>query len=177
MSTVTKPQFTPEDLLAMPDGDRYELVDGQLVERTMGALSTYIAGELFLLLGAFCKGHCLGWVFPGECSYQCFPDAPKKVRKPDVSFIRRGRLPGERIPEGHVPIPPDLAAEVISPNDLAYETDKKVEEYLGAGVRLVWVVNPKRTQSLLIGPTARSDGYVSTMNLMAKMWCRVSIAG
>ncbi|MFN3651771.1 MAG: Uma2 family endonuclease [Armatimonadota bacterium] len=85
----------------------------------------------------------LGWVLDAEGSYQCFPDDPRKVRKPDVSFIRRGRLPGERIPSGHVTVPPDLAVEVVSPNDTVYELDAKVEEYLSAGVPLVWVVNPE----------------------------------
>jgi Uma2 family endonuclease len=78
-----------------------------------------------------------------DCSYQCFPDRPRLVRKPDVSFICLGRLPEEREPEGHVRIPPDLAIEVLSPNDLDYETDEKVAEYLAAGVRLVWVINPE----------------------------------
>ena len=73
----------------------------------------------------------------------CFPDAPAKVRKPDASFIRRGRLPGEALPDGFCPIPPDVAAEVVSPNDLAYEVDEKVGEWLRAGVRLVWVINPR----------------------------------
>jgi Uma2 family endonuclease len=50
--------------------------------------------------------------------------------------------PSEQLPEGHTRIAPDLAAEVMSPNDLAYEVDRKVKEYLAAGVRLVWVINP-----------------------------------
>jgi Uma2 family endonuclease len=82
-------------------------------------------------------------VLDSEGSYQCFADDPRKVRKPDVSFIRRGRLPDDRIPAGHVPVPPDLAVEVVSPNDTVYEADAKVEEYRAAGVPLVWVVNPE----------------------------------
>ena len=49
----------------------------------------------------------------------------------------------ERLPAGHIPITPDLAVEVVSPNDRVYEVDTKVEEYLRAGVPLVWVVNPE----------------------------------
>jgi Uma2 family endonuclease len=45
--------------------------------------------------------------------------------------------------EGHIPIPPDLAVEVVSPNDLFYDVQQKVGEYLQAGVRLVWIVNPR----------------------------------
>ena len=65
------------------------------------------------------------------------------MRKPDVSFIRLGRLPGEEIPEGWISIAPDLAVEVISPNEFYYEVDQKLLEYLAAGVREVWIVNPQ----------------------------------
>jgi Uma2 family endonuclease len=64
------------------------------------------------------------------------------VRKPDVSFLCSGRLPGNRPARGYDAIPPDLAVEILSPRDLASDIDMKVEEYLRAGVRLVWVVNP-----------------------------------
>src|SRR5947208_12087963 len=109
---------TPEDLLTMPDGEHYELVNGELVEKRMGTKSSWIAGEVQRRLGNFIETSRAGWVLPAEASYQCFPDDPKRVRRPDVSFIRRGRLPGEELPEGHTPIPPDLAVEVVSPNDL-----------------------------------------------------------
>src|SRR5262249_1904635 len=70
-------------------------------------------------------------------------DDPKRVRKPDGSFVRKGRLPGDRPPRGHVQIPPDLAFEVVSPNDLAEDVNAKVLEFLRAGVRLLWVLYPK----------------------------------
>ena len=66
------------------------------------------------------------------------------VRKPDVSFIRKGRLPGDAIPKGWVKIAPDLAVEVISPNDTAEDLEEKLEDYQKAGVPLVWVIYPER---------------------------------
>jgi Uma2 family endonuclease len=139
---ATKTSYTPEELLAMPDEKNYELVDGQLVERTMSTLSSWVGGELYFLMRQFCQANPLGWVFPADNGYQCFPDAPRKVRKPDVSFVRRERLPENASSTGYMTIAPDLAVEVLSPNDLAWEIDYKVVEYLGAGVRLVWVVHP-----------------------------------
>ena len=65
------------------------------------------------------------------------------MRKPDVSFVRKERLPEGLTSEGYLYIPPDLAVEVVSPNDLAYQVDHKVDEYLNAGVPLVWVINPE----------------------------------
>ena len=59
MSTAiaTKTGYTPEDLLAMPDGKSYELVDGQLVERKMGIESSWVADSAGLALDRFCEEH------------------------------------------------------------------------------------------------------------------------
>ena len=158
MSTAVKDQrYTPEDLLTMPDGDFYELVNGKLVERHMGWKSSWIGGRLYHFLSSFCDANPMGWLAPADASYQCFPDDPTKVRKPDVSFIRLERMPPEEELEGHCRIAPDMATEVISPKDLAYEIDQKVEEYLRAGVRLVWVINPE-TRTVRI---YRADGSMS----------------
>jgi Uma2 family endonuclease len=143
MSTVaTKQRYTPEDLLTMPDAVSYELVDGELVERNMGWKSSWVGGRVFKLLSNHCDAHGLGWAAPADASYQCFPDAPNKVRKPAASFIRLERMPPDKEPEGHCRIAPDLAVEVTSPNDFYDEVEVKVREYLSAGVRLVWVVHP-----------------------------------
>ena len=91
---------------------------------------------------------------PPDAGYRCFPHRPRLVRKPDVSYIRPGRLPNERIPRGDIPLAPDLAIEVVSPNDLYNEVDVKVSEYLDVGVALVWVVNPEARTAIVY----RSDG-------------------
>src|SRR5258706_2289602 len=137
-------QFTPDDLLNLPDEVNYELVDGNLVERNMGGTSSWVAMQIGHLLLTFIQRSKSGFVFGADAGYVCFPDAPGMVRKPDVSFIKSGRLPGDRTPEGHIPIAPDLAVEVLSPRDLAYDIERKVEECLKAGVREVWIVNPER---------------------------------
>ena len=147
MSTVETTRYTPEDLLSMPDGDRYELVNGNLVERNMSFWSSYVAGRLFGMLSTHCEANKLGWVVPEGTSYRCFPDERAKVRRADVSFLRLQRLSSEQaLEEGHIPIAPDLVVEVVSPKDLYYEVEEKVNEWLGAGVRLLWVVNPRTRQ-------------------------------
>src|SRR5262249_18541301 len=90
----------------------------------------------------------------------CFPDAPTKVRKPDVSFIKRGRLPGERLPKGHAPIAPNLAVEVLSPRDFSTRTNKKIQEYLQAGVSLVWIIDPE----MRIVRVHRKDGFITELH-------------
>jgi Uma2 family endonuclease len=126
----------------MPDGDRYELVDGELVETGMGGRSSWVGLEVAARLREFARKRPGSWAFSEGAGYQCFPDDEDKVRRPDASFVDAGRLPGNRLPEGHVPIFPDLAVEVISPNDIYYRVEQKVREYLDAGVRMVWLVNP-----------------------------------
>ena len=147
-------RITPEELLEMPDSVRYELVNGKLVEREMGARSSWIGGQVLRLIGNFADERKIGWAFNSDASYQCFAD-PSKVRRPDTSFIRTGRLPGEQFPEGHCPIAPDLAVEVVSPNDNGNDIEEKLAEYLEAGVSLVWVFYP-RTRSVHV---YRSNGH------------------
>jgi Uma2 family endonuclease len=137
-------EYTPEDLLTMPGSENFELVNGRLVERHMGILAGWVAGELIRVLGNHCHQRRQGWVLPGgDVGYQGFPGSPRSVRKPDVSFVRHGRFEDDQLPEGYARLAPDLIAEVISPNDKYEEVDEKIEEYLRAGVRLVWVISPQ----------------------------------
>jgi Uma2 family endonuclease len=142
MSTVEAIRSTPEDLLTTPDAKLYELVDGQLVERAMGSESDWIGVEIITRLHNFVRARNLGLVLGPTSSYQCFRHDRKQVRKPDGSFIAAGRLPGNRVPKGHIRIVPDLALEVVSLDDSYLVVDAKIHEYLASGVRLVWVVNP-----------------------------------
>jgi Uma2 family endonuclease len=144
MSTAVAPKvyYTPEDLLALPNGEGYELVDGQLVERNMGYESGWVGSRLLVRLGGFSEAHQLGDALSSEVGYQCFPQQPGLVRKPDVSFVRSGRLPGGIHPKGWAKFPPDLAVEIVSPNDSAEEVEKKLNDYRKAGVSLIWVIYP-----------------------------------
>jgi len=179
MNILAKPEYTPEDLLALPDRDKvYELVDGQLVEKPMGFRSSRIAGRLCQTLANYCDVKRLGWVLPQETSYQCFPSAPNRVRKPDGSFIRRERLPLDQEPEGHCRLAPDLAIEVSSPNDEFDDLEERVSEYLTVGVRLVWVVSPVGQRVFVhraAGPGAilRADDELSGEDVLPGFRCPV----
>jgi Uma2 family endonuclease len=66
---------------------------------------------------------------------------PLQIRRPDLSFIASARRPA--VPDdGHIPVRPDLAIEVISPTDVVYNLDEKLLDYASAGIPLVWVFNP-----------------------------------
>ncbi len=159
----TPRKFTADELLTMPDGDQYELVDGELRETAMSLESSHIAIVVAYRLCSFLEAHPLGRVFGEAATYRCFPDDADQVRKPDVSFIRHGRITPDQFEHGHCTIAPDLAVEVMSPNDLYQELMRKLEDYFSAGIPLIWVVEPsarmvtvyedagRRTQLLRMG--------------------------
>src|SRR6266404_2618804 len=86
-------EVTPEDLLSLSDSKDYELVNGQLVERAMGELSSWVGMEIGVLLSNYVKANRLGWIYGSDCGYQCFSFAPRQVRKPDCSFVSRAKNP------------------------------------------------------------------------------------
>jgi Uma2 family endonuclease len=135
----------------------FELVDGHLVERHMKLLSSWVGGQLHFELTGFLREHPLGWAWPADQGYVCFTDSPGNVLKPNVSFVLKHRLPEGPTSEDYIYIAPDLAGEVVLPNDLAYEVQSKVIEYLAAGVPLVWAIDPEaRTVQVF-----RRDGSIS----------------
>jgi Uma2 family endonuclease len=142
----------PDDLLHLQDGDSYELVDGHLQEKRVGARSEEIAGSTLAALHRHVRSQKLGHVFGSNTSYRCFPDRPRLLRKPDASVVLRGRFSNEETPAGDIAIPPDIAVEVVSPNDTYEEVERKVVEYLAANVRLIWVLSPESKTVLIRRP-------------------------
>lgn len=151
--------ITPEQLAMMPYDKNYELVDGQLVERKMGNKSAWIALELAHYLREYVLENRWGWVFGAEAGYRLNPDRPLSVRKPDVSCVRFGKLPKEEPADTYDNVVPDLAVEVVSPNDTVLELEEKLQDYFQAGVGLVWVINPE----LKILTVRRPDGSGCTV--------------
>jgi Uma2 family endonuclease len=150
----------PEDLLRMPDGDHYELIDGRPQEKPIGAKSDEIGGLLLTHFNNFIRLKKLGRAYQSQTGFQCFPGKPKQVRMPDTSFVSAGRLPDDRSPEGYIQVAPDIAVEVISPNETYEEVEAKVGEYRSAGVKLIWVISPK-SKTVLI---RRLDGTCAEVN-------------
>ena len=141
MSTAVR--YTADDLLRMPerDGVRYELVNGELKTMTpTGGAHGVIVAELTTALHQHARAHRLGRVF-GESTGFVLRRDPDTVRAPDVSFVAAERLPAA-VPAGYLHLAPDLAVEVVSPGDTVSELGRKVEEYMRAGVREVWIVEP-----------------------------------
>ena len=142
--TLATPQsrYTPDDVLRLEDEGLYELVDGKLVKKEMSSLATRTAAIIATRLVNFTESSKSGDAVYTEPSFQCFAHDPDLTRRPDVALIVAGRL--ALVPEeGHIAIAPDLAVEVISPNDKIYEFDEKLVDYQRAKISLVWEVNPR----------------------------------
>jgi len=136
---------TADVLLRMPDdGFRYELVQGEL--RRMSPAGFH-HGRLIMNIATPLDQHVrtqkLGTVCAAETGFLLATE-PDTVRAADVAFIRQERIEPEAEPEGYWPGAPDLAVEVVSPNDLYTEVDEKVTDWLDAGTRMVVVVNPRK---------------------------------
>ena len=143
MTAGQKP-VTAEELLRTPeDGLRRELVHGEV--RTMapaGNVHGRIAMNAAWSLTGHVKRHDLGVVFAAETGFKTTSD-PDTVRAPDAAFVRRERMEAVDEIEGYWPEAPDVAVEVISPNDRFAEVEEKVAYWLAAGTRTVLVVNPQ----------------------------------
>lgn len=146
--TTTGHITTAEQLLRASDLGPCELLRGELIMMSpSGGEHSYIGMTIGVYLTVFVKKRGLGRVFGSDGGFQIGHD-PDTVRAPDAAFVcaeRAGAWPGTGFIQG----PPDLAVEVISPTDRPHEVLAKVQDWLDAGCRLLWLVDPKtRTVSV-----------------------------
>jgi Uma2 family endonuclease len=142
---VTKPAVTPDDMLRLPDeGKGYELVSGRLEEPGVSAKSSRVGGRVYRLLETHCETRQPGWAFPADAAYRCFSEDPNRIRRPDAAFIAFDRFTEQEYDAaGYIPVCPDLIVEVISPNDLANDLNEKLDEWLVAGAKTIWLIDPE----------------------------------
>jgi Uma2 family endonuclease len=118
-----------------------ELVDGILVEKTVGFEESWIAVNLGSLLNLHVSPRNLGLITGEGGTIRL---AKGLVRIPDVAFFSWRRIPGGEFPQEPIPdLVPDLAIEVISPSNSRKEMEEKLRDYFAKGVRQVWFVRPR----------------------------------
>ena len=119
-----------------------ELVDGTLVEKAVGAEESNVAWVIGVLIGMYLRENDLGTCL-GEAGFLRI--SAGLVRAPDLSFISWEKLPRRKLPRKKVPhLVPDLTIEVISKSNTPAEIRRKLGEYFDAGVRLAWVIDPRK---------------------------------
>jgi Uma2 family endonuclease len=159
------------------DQDReYEIVDGQPEEKEMGnARHGGVGFRLGAEIWIHVKAHRLGGVYGADTTFQI----GHNERLPDISFISAARIPLEGEPDDKWPMAPDLAVEVISPNDLWEKVNSKMYKYFAAGVRQVWLVSLEhRTVTIYRSPTQitvlTEDDDLTCEELLPGFRCRLS---
>ena len=153
MSTTTQ-LITAEELLRLPDSPyRHELVKGELITMSLpgeehGAVIMNIAAPL----AQYVKTNDLGLVYGAETGFQIERN-PDTVLGADTAFVRKDRVEKDGISKGYRFGAPDLVVEVISPSDNMKKVERKVQQWLSGGARIVWTVDPKtRTVTVYEGP-------------------------
>lgn len=135
--------WTDEELLGLEsqvDG-KWELVDGEIVVSPAGGRHGRVIVRLTARLHLFVEARGLGEVLDSSTGFR-LPGG--NLRSPDVSFIAAHRLPEGGVPRGFLHVAPDLAVEVLSPEDEPRKVMDKIREYATAGVVLVWVIDPEK---------------------------------
>lgn len=155
MATVEKKPITAEEYFQMPDpddGSKLELVRGEIVAMPQPGLEHgEVQGNVHFLIKRFLNEKKIGRVFL-ESGLVTETD-PDTVRGPDVSYYSKDRLPLDKRVVGYNDQPADLCVEVVSPSNSIRQLKAKAKEYLFAGVRLVWIVDPEdRTVMVIIDP-------------------------
>ena len=149
--------MTAEELLALNlPNRRTELIRGRLVVREpAGFLHGDVAARILVALAGHVNANKLGRTLAAETGFTLERN-PDTVRAPAVAFVRADRVPNP-LPRGFAELAPDLAVEVLSPDDRPGEVLSKVGAWLRAGTQLVWVVDPvKRTARVY-----RADGTIA----------------
>jgi Uma2 family endonuclease len=156
----------PAELMTAADVERLslpnkqvELIRGRLVVREPpGTRHGVIAATLAYFLRDFVQRHGRGGVVAGQDTGFKIGRDPDTVRAPDAAFVAAAR--SDRIPaRGYAELAPDIVAEVLSPDDRPAEVLAKVADWLGAGTKLVWVVDPQRSEVRV----HRADGSLSVL--------------
>jgi len=136
---VQKTLTSAEELLRLSETGRYELVRGDLIKLPPASLAHGgTQSNADFLIQRHVREHRLGRVFAGELGVWLERD-PDTVRAADVAFYARGRLPEGALPVEFASIVPDLVVEVVATDDAAGAIQSRIEDWLRAGVRLLWV--------------------------------------
>ena len=166
---------TEEDLLNTPDDGIYELVDGEIRMSPGGCRHAVTSMALAGVLAPYVWERRLGHVFGPNTGHR-LPSG--NVRCPDVSFIGIDRLPDESLSDDFVNLAADLMVEIVSPRDRPRHVLDKVGEYLEAGVRLVWVVDPQKASAVVYRSLTDVrkigiDGYLEGGEVVPGFRCRL----
>ncbi|MBW4579000.1 MAG: Uma2 family endonuclease [Tildeniella nuda ZEHNDER 1965/U140] len=160
-----KKTWTDEEFMALSSGGhRYELIDGDLADRDNsgmehGGIGSFLGG----LLAIHVRQRKLGTVCDSSTAFTL---KSGNKRSPDVSFVAKERLKGlKRPPRGFFQGSPDLAVEILSPNNTVEEIHDKIVEYFENDTRLVWVIHPDE-KYVLVYHSPEPDRFLRSQHVL-----------
>lgn len=154
-----------DDVIRLHDQEHRlcELLDGVLVEKTMGWYESILASEIIIELGIFLRAHNLGKVLGPDGTLRFLPGV---VKIPDVSFVSWQRWPEQSPPRRPIPgIVPDLVIEILSDGNTAEEMEAKLQVYQQAGVQMIWYIDP-RSQDAVCHRGEGESAYVDRTGVL-----------
>jgi Uma2 family endonuclease len=163
MSVAAAPRpMTTEEMLALPeDGVERWLIRGQLREKPMTVRNRWHS-RIMIRVGKLLDNWLdqqpepRGSVLGGEAGVRLrrTPDSTVGI---DVVYISAEAAARQTDETTLIDGPPILAVEILSPNDTQEEIDEKIDDYLQAGVPLVWIINPRRRTVEIFRPGAEPE--------------------
>ncbi len=174
---VAGQKMTIEEVSRLPkDGYKYELITGELAMTPAGLRHEGIGGNLYFEIRKYLEKQPIGKLYGSSAGFQLSDDI---LLSPDISFVSTSRLPGGESPIGYADFAPDLAVEIVSPNDRLTEIEAKVQSYLAHGARLVWVINPDLRSATIYRPDGsarvlKSEDALDGESVLPGFACRLA---
>ena len=174
---VAGQKMTVAEVSRLPKGGyKYELIGGELRTTPAGLQHEEIGMNLTRELLRYLGEHPSGRLYGSSAGFQL---SSGDLLSPDLSLVRLDRLPGGESPQGYANFAPDLAVEIVSPNDRLIDIEEKVQLCLSNGTRLVWVINPRQRSATIYHPdrTARllrTDDVLDGEDVLPGFTCRLT---
>lgn len=178
---AVKTLMSASEFLKYAANKHCELVSGEVIDMSPpgfrhGLVSSAVIFQLRKWSGF--GREALGFVASNDAGVITHRD-PDSVRGPDCLFVQKARIPADFDSRGYLTIAPDLAVEILSPTDRWSEVIAKVGEYLEAGVREVWVIDPELSQVEVFRPDAapktyRANDELSSVAVLPGFRCSVA---
>lgn len=158
--------MTADEFFARYENERYELVDGLLVEMPMpGGIHGRACINVGFELKLYLRANPIGTAFSNDTFIRLRRN-PDTVRGPDVCFVSFATLPGDQVPAGMLTVIPEAVFEVRSPSDSWPEMERKAADYLRAGVTVVVIVDPPTASVTAFRTGGRQDMFAATDTLV-----------
>jgi Uma2 family endonuclease len=158
--------WTDQAFMALPNnGHHYEIINGELIEMgNSGALHSYLCILVLTALMTHVLTNKLGIVFDSSTAFKL---KNGNKRSPDIAFFAKERLRGmTELPTGFLEGAPDLAVEVLSPNNTIAEIEDKITEYFENGSSLVWVISPKQKYIMVYKSAQEPDRLLKSGDIL-----------